>query len=503
MIQIIQEACRACGICERECPLGAISLENGRVVISGACSSCGTCSKVCPHEAIIVFKEKEPNTVQCYSCPVQCLIREGYCGACMRYVHKGGALLRNRPLVEKPLGDYRNLPYRPLITGVGAGTTYPDSKPAPHIVSRNLDGIELVTVVTEAPLSYSGAKVKIDTNFYIGEEGAGVRRNGQLVGRVTTEEYGAKMLALGGVNLLSGKTGFTVARTIVDIVNKEKVELKVEKGSVLEIQVGEKPVINGKQDTRMRIGCGSATIGLFARRLKDIVDEAIILDHHIIGLLSEHPAGAVLGMKYSGIIPVGRKSTVGRYFGQAGSGWGDTKVMDPREAISKIDMSICRPGMRILVTETTGRSAALLEVTSSGSLMEIPLTAEVIDFMHTLAESCEESRVSAVYTGGSGGSARAGVTDYPLRLTRGVHAGEIILTVGGAPVFVLPGGGINFLVDVEKVIPRAFAWVPTPATVAPLEYTMTRNIYEKIGGRTDYITTVEEALQRCRGGAPD
>jgi hypothetical protein len=137
------------------------------------------------------------------------------------------------------------------------------------------------------------------------------------------------MLALGGVNLLSGKTGFTVAKTIVDIVNKEKVELKVEKGSVLEIQVGEKPVINGKQDTRMRIGCGSATIGLFARRLKDIVDEAIILDHHITGLLSEHPAGAVLGMKYSGIIPVGRKSTVGRYFGQAGSGWGDTKVMDP------------------------------------------------------------------------------------------------------------------------------------------------------------------------------
>ena len=91
-------------------------------------------------------------------------------------------------------------------------------------------------------------------------------------------------------------------------------------------------------------------------------------------------------------------------------------MMDPREAISKIDMSICRPGMRILVTETTGAALhywRLLLRFSDGD----PLTAEVIDFMHTLAESCEESRVSAVYTG-IRRSARAGVTDYPLRLTR-------------------------------------------------------------------------------------
>jgi hypothetical protein len=35
-----------------------------------------------------------------------------------------------------------------------------------------------------------------------------------------------------------------------------------------------------------------------------------------------------------------------------------------------------------------------------------------------------------------------------------------------------PGGGITFLVDVEKVMVRAFTYVPTPATVVPLEYTM-------------------------------
>jgi NAD-dependent dihydropyrimidine dehydrogenase PreA subunit len=506
MIVIDREACRACGICVQECPLRALTLEDKKVVVSQACSSCGGCSKVCPHEAVTVFKEIEPGVVQCFSCPVQCLVREGFSGACQRYVNEGGYLKRNRPLVVSPLDDYTRPQYRPLITGVGAGTSYPDSKTAPHIVSREVDGVELVTVVTEAPLSYSGIKVKIDTNFFIGEEGARVRRNGKMVGRVTTEEYGSKMLALGGVNLLSGKTGFTVARTIADLANKEKVELTVEKGSRLEIQVGEKPVIDGKQDTRMRIGCGSATIGLFARQLKEIVDDAIILDHHIIGLLSEHPAGSFVGMKYSGITPVGRKSTVGRYFGEAGSGWGDTAVKNPLEAVAKIDMSIARPGMRILVTETTGRKAALLEITPSGSLREIPLTPEVTAFIHTLAENCEESRVSAVYTGGSGGSARAGVTDYPLRLTKSVHRGDVTLTVGGAPVFILPGGGINFLVDVEKVVPRSFTWVPTPATVAPLEYTMTLETYKAIGGRLEYVTPFEEVLKRykCyRGGVPD
>ena len=83
---------------------------------------------------------------------------------------------------------------------------------------------------------------------------------------------------------------------------------------------------------------------------------------------------------------------------------------------------------------------------------------------------------------GAGGSARAGVTSYPLRLTRAVHGGLAVLTCGGAPVFVLPGGGITFMVDVEQVPAGAFAWAPTPCTVAPIEYTMRLDEYERIGG---------------------
>ena len=59
---------------------------------------------------------------------------------------------------------------KPLLTGIGSGTTYPDFRPSPFIVRGVRDGIDIVTVVTEAPLSYSGMKLKVDTDLYLGQE---------------------------------------------------------------------------------------------------------------------------------------------------------------------------------------------------------------------------------------------------------------------------------------------------------------------------------------------
>ncbi|MFQ5486017.1 MAG: hypothetical protein ACE5DO_11885, partial [Desulfobacterales bacterium] len=92
------------------------------------------------------------------------------------------------------------------------------------------------------------------------------------------------------------------------------------------------------------------------------------------------------------------------------------------------------------------------------------------------------SLVSGIYTGGTGGSARAGVVRYPVKLTDAVHRGTANLSVGGAPAFVLPGGGINFMVDVGRVKTNAFYWTPTPATICPIEYTMKLKDYEQMGG---------------------
>ena len=51
---------------------------------------------------------------------------------------------------------------------------------------------------------------------------------------------------------------------------------------------------------------------------------------------------------------------------------------------------------------------------------------------------------------GAGGSLRAGVTENPVRLTRSVQRLETYVTVGGAPVYVWPGGGITLMVDVTR-----------------------------------------------------
>ena len=75
-----------------------------------------------------------------------------------------------------------------FVTGVGAGTTYPDYKPAPFIVASQYDGVDMVTVVTEGIFSYCGVKVKIDTDRHVGPEQATVKCDGEPVGHVMTAE---------------------------------------------------------------------------------------------------------------------------------------------------------------------------------------------------------------------------------------------------------------------------------------------------------------------------
>ena len=64
----------------------------------------------------------------------------------------------------------------------------------------------------------------------------------------------------------------------------------------------------------MRVGCGSAAIGMFAKQWYGKVDEVVVVDDHITGVLSEHQAGKLLGAADTGIKMKGRRSTPGRYF---------------------------------------------------------------------------------------------------------------------------------------------------------------------------------------------
>jgi len=86
-----------------------------------------------------------------------------------------------------------------------------------------------------------------------------------------------------------------------------------------------------------------------------------------------------------------------------------------------------------------------------------------------------------LFMGGAGGSLRSGVTENPVRLTRSVKDALTRVTSGGAPVYVWPGGGITFMVDVTRLPAGAFGYVPTPALVAPIEFTLKLSDYAALG----------------------
>ena len=54
-----EDMCVGCGICVEECPIDAISIENGKAVIDmKKCIRCKKCHEICPQKAVKHDKEK-------------------------------------------------------------------------------------------------------------------------------------------------------------------------------------------------------------------------------------------------------------------------------------------------------------------------------------------------------------------------------------------------------------------------------------------------------------
>ena len=370
--------------------------------------------------------------VRCDACPVLCRIRPGKVGACDRYANEGGLLVRVDPLVITERAEAR-VPFlenaadwdgelvraQPFVTGIGAGTTYPDYKPAPFIVASEVEGVDMVTVVSEGIFSYRGLKVKVDTDRYLGPEQAAVRTDGEQIGHVTTAEYGSQMLSLGGVRHLTGgskREGNVTCQALLELCNRAPVEVTVDGGAAVTLQAGAAPIVNGVQEERMRVGCGSAAIGIFAKQWSGHADEVIVVDDHITGVLTEHQAGRFLDMAPAGIRVRGRRSTPGRYFqvAEPGSGWGGTDIVDPLAIIEKIDPKVAWPGLRLLMVSTTGEDASWYVLDEQLRPQPLPMPASITAAVERIAENCEPALTTVLFMGGAGGSLRAGVTENPV-----------------------------------------------------------------------------------------
>ena len=462
-----------------------------------------------------------PEKIRCDACPVMCYIAEGKSGACDRYANHDGELVRLDPLTIIQEGGQQLVPFmpggaekedgwdgdiikggRPFVTAVGAGTTYPDYKPAPFIVSQDIDGVDMVTVVTEGIFSYCGVKVKIDTDRHIGHERDVVRVDGEPVGHVMTSEYGSKMLSLGGVEHLTGgskKEGRVTCDALLKLCNREAVTMVIgdEHPTEVVVQAGEPPVINGETERLMRVGCGSATIGMFPKQWIGHADEVVVVDDHITGVLSEHETGKQLDVPPTGIKIVGRRSTPGRYFQVAnpGTGWGGTDIEDPLTILGPFNPKVAWEGLRLLMVSTTGEQYAyyVLDADLMPQPAEIP--APLRASADLIAENCEPSTCSVLFMGGAGGSLRAGVTENPVRLTRSVKDSLTHVTCGGAESYVWPGGGITVMVDVLDMPTESFGYVPTPALVAPIEFTLRASDYRALGGHMEHIRAVDDVAR--------
>ena len=57
-IAVLERKCTGCGLCQSNCPFGAIEMVGGKPELNAACKVCGICVKNCPEKAILKLKTK-------------------------------------------------------------------------------------------------------------------------------------------------------------------------------------------------------------------------------------------------------------------------------------------------------------------------------------------------------------------------------------------------------------------------------------------------------------
>jgi hypothetical protein len=172
---------------------------------------------------------------------------------------------------------------------------------------------------------------------------------------------------------------------------------------------------------------------------------------------------------------------------EPGTSWGGTNLTDPLSILGPFDREVARPGLRLLMVSTTGEHSAYFELDEALRPLEKELPPALRESVARIRENCEPALCTVLFMGGAGGSLRAGVTENPVKLTHSVRDALTRVTCGGAPVYVWPGGGITLMADVSRMPENSFGYVPTPALVAPIEFSLRLSDYSALGGYMDCV----------------
>ncbi|MEO1694007.1 MAG: hypothetical protein AAFR55_02085, partial [Pseudomonadota bacterium] len=176
-------------------------------------------------------------------------------------------------------------------------------------------------------------------------------------------------------------------------------------------------------------------------------------------------------------------------------GWGGTDIDDPLTILGPWNAKKgAHRGLSLLMVSTTGEQAAYYELDDDLVPQPQPMPERLLPPVALIAENCEPALCTVLFMGGAGGSLRSGVTTNPVRLTRSVKAGDTTVSCGGVPAYVWPGGGITVMVDVATMPAQSFGYVPTPALVAPLEFTMPRDVFDAFGGHQSAVRSLDSIV---------
>ena len=159
------------------------------------------------------------------------------------------------------------------------------------------------------------------------------------------------MLAIGGVRHLTGggkKEGNVTCETMLQLCNREPVELAIDGGSRVVVAAGQPPVVDGEAEVRMRVGCGSATIGMFAPAVGTAGSTRWWWWTTTSPACSPstRPASSSACSRPASTCAAGARRP-GRYFrvAEPGAGWGGTDITDPLAILGPFNPKQARPGL--------------------------------------------------------------------------------------------------------------------------------------------------------------